>query len=403
MWVVHSPDVAVRHAFSPSPHNLLSKITACYRSIRKDISPRCSGSMDRLTLSHCGRKQATVRTCTVSGFPTELLEMRSEESSLHVLLIPGNPGIVLYYKDFVEAIYQLLEGQASVTGKDYQLGHFKQLGIFVMQQSILEYLSCSKVDEYDFFTRIGSMEGCFHWKNKLIIRKISFMLPVCFFSLIQYVYSTFQVDFIEQEYQNSEHPLILVGHSIGSYICLDIFKRLQQQVKYVIGLYPFLSLNKNSLKQSMIGLISRSSIVSTTISYFVSFLGSLPTWVQVAMVRKCLGQSWSSTAVDATCSHLLQYHMMRNMLFMAMTEFEKLSEEPDWMFVKKKHNQISLLFGIDDHWGPLSLFEEVSRMVPGLALSIEREGHMHSFCCTEAGSLWAGHHVATLIKNQIAK
>lgn len=46
---------------------------------------------------------------------------------------------------------------------------------------------------------------------------------------------------------------------------------------------------------------------------------------------------------------------------------------------------------------------QVSRMVPGLALSIDREGHMHSFCCTEAGSLWAGHHVATLIKNQIAK
>ncbi|XP_064967965.1 uncharacterized protein LOC135582277 isoform X4 [Musa acuminata AAA Group] len=333
MWLVSSPDVAVRHAsrllrttfFPRSP-----------RSIRKDISPRCSGSMDRLTLSHCGRKQATVRTCTVSGFPIELLEMRSEESSLHVLLIPGNPGIVLYYKDFVEAIYQLLEGQASVTA----IGHI-----------------CHAAKDWEH-GRMFSLEEQINHK---------------------------------------------VGHSIGSYICLEIFKRLQQQVKYVIGLYPFLSLNKSSLKQSMIGLISRSSIVSTTISYFVSFLGSLPTRVQVAMVRKCLGQSWSSTAVDATCSHLLQYHTMRNMLFMAMTEFEKLSEEPDWMFVKKKHNQISLLFGIDDHWGPLSLFEEVSRMVPGLALSIEREGHMHAFCCTEAGSSWAGHHVATLIKNQIAK
>ncbi|XP_064967962.1 uncharacterized protein LOC135582277 isoform X1 [Musa acuminata AAA Group] len=385
MWLVSSPDVAVRHAsrllrttfFPRSPRytrpalsssscasspfinkNLVSTKkpslgTDRFRSIRKDISPRCSGSMDRLTLSHCGRKQATVRTCTVSGFPIELLEMRSEESSLHVLLIPGNPGIVLYYKDFVEAIYQLLEGQASVTA----IGHI-----------------CHAAKDWEH-GRMFSLEEQINHK----------------------------VDFIEQEYQNSEHPLILVGHSIGSYICLEIFKRLQQQVKYVIGLYPFLSLNKSSLKQSMIGLISRSSIVSTTISYFVSFLGSLPTRVQVAMVRKCLGQSWSSTAVDATCSHLLQYHTMRNMLFMAMTEFEKLSEEPDWMFVKKKHNQISLLFGIDDHWGPLSLFEEVSRMVPGLALSIEREGHMHAFCCTEAGSSWAGHHVATLIKNQIAK
>ncbi|CAL9118016.1 unnamed protein product [Musa textilis] len=351
MWLVWYPVVAVRLA---SRHLRTTFFRRSPRSIRKDISPRCLGSMDGLTLSHHGRKQATVRMCTVSGFPTELLEMHSEESSLHVLLIPGNPGIVLYYKDFVEAIYQLLEGQASVT----VIGHI-----------------CHAAKDWEH-GRMFSLEEQINHK----------------------------VDFIEQEYQNSEHPLILVvGHSIGSYICLEIFKRLQQQVTYVIGLYPFLSLNKSSLKQSMIGLISRSSILSTTISYFVSFLGSLPTRVQVAMVRKCLGQSWSPTAVDATCSHLLQYHTMRNMLFMAMTEFEKLSEEPDWMFVKKKHNQISLLFGIDDHWGPLSLFEEVSRMVPGLALSIEREGHMHAFCCTEAGSLWTGRHVATLIKNQIAK
>lgn len=27
--------------------------------------------------------------------------------------------------------------------------------------------------------------------------------------------------------------------------------------------------------------------------------------------------------------------------------------------MKKKYNQISLLFGMDDHWGPLSHFEEV--------------------------------------------
>lgn len=38
----------------------------------------------------------------------------------------------------------------------------------------------------------------------------------------------------------------------------------------------------------------------------------------------------------------------------------QLSEEPDWMFMRGRHNQISLLFGIDDHWGPLSHSEEVN-------------------------------------------
>lgn len=134
--------------------------------------------------------------------------MHSEEPSLHILLIPGNPGIVSYYKDFVEALYELLEGQASITA----IGH----------------ISHSRKD-----LERGKM-----------------------FSLEEQI--NHKIDFIEQELQNSEVPIILVGHSIGSYISLEIFKRLPQQlqVKYVIGLYPFLTLNRNSTKQSMIGMVA---------------------------------------------------------------------------------------------------------------------------------------------------
>ncbi|WOL12744.1 lipid droplet-associated hydrolase isoform X1 [Canna indica] len=326
------------------PHHLLLDR---YGLSRKYITTNYSVSMG------IRRKQASMEMCTVSGFPTELIKMHSEESSLHILLIPGNPGIVSFYKDFVEEVYQLLEGQASITA----IGH----------------ISHAAKD----------------WEHGRM------------FSLEEQI--KHKVDFIEQEFQSSEQPIILVGHSIGSYISLEIFKRLPQQVKHIIGLYPFLTLNKNSLKQSIIGSIVRSSIVSVTISYIVSFLGSLPTWAQVAMVKMFLGQSWSTAAVAATCSHLLQYHTMRNVLYMAKTEFEKLSKEPDWMFMKRKQNQISLLFGIDDHWGPLAHFEEVSGQVPNLGLSVEREGHTHAFCCTEAGSFWVADYVATLIRNQIPK
>ena len=82
----------------------------------------------------------------VSG-TTEVLEIRSENPSLHVLIVPGNPGVVsiacyhafilfyffsvliynfilcgiagviTFYKDFVEFLYELLEGSASITGK----------------------------------------------------------------------------------------------------------------------------------------------------------------------------------------------------------------------------------------------------------------------------------------------
>lgn len=39
----------------------------------------------------------------------------------------------------------------------------------------------------------------------------------------------------------------------------------------------------------------------------------------------------------------------------------KLAAEPDWEFMRENQSKLAFLFGIDDHWGPLHLFEEVSR------------------------------------------
>ncbi|XP_073007299.1 uncharacterized protein [Typha latifolia] len=217
---------------------------------------RYTGSMDKVSLPSFARTRATSRICDVSSFSSELLELNSKEPLLHVLFIPGNPGIVSFYRDFVEALYEELEGRASITA----IGHIS------------------------------------HGEKDLENGRL--------FSLHEQI--DHKVNFIEQEFQNYERPLVLVGHSIGSYMCLEILKRLQQQVIFFIGLYPFLTVNKDSLKQSMIGILARSSILSAAASSFIALLGSLPTSVLTSIVRRSLGPSWSVTAIDATCSHLLQ-------------------------------------------------------------------------------------------------
>ncbi|KAK4767172.1 hypothetical protein SAY86_014922 [Trapa natans] len=58
---------------------------------------------------------ASFRLCNVSSYTTEVLEILSEDPALHVLFIPGNPGVVTFYKDFVESLYQLLGGTVSIT------------------------------------------------------------------------------------------------------------------------------------------------------------------------------------------------------------------------------------------------------------------------------------------------
>ncbi|KAG6743991.1 hypothetical protein POTOM_052695 [Populus tomentosa] len=350
------------------------------------------------------RKLATLRLCKVSGHTTELLEIQSDKPTLHVLFIPGNPGVVSFYKDFLESLYELLGGSASVTGIYLQMPFC---------YSILRYdfnFDCSLVESYIIltrsfvFVRIGSKGSCSHYKIKLIIR----CRPSYF---IGFQRTVGLVDFIKQELQNNELPIVLVGHSIGSYISLEILRFLEK-VTYLIGLYPFLMLNPLSKQQSNIENVAESSILSALLSFSVASLGLLPQCTLRFILSKSLGSSWSDTAIDAACSHLLQYHTFRNMLYMALMEFRKLSEMPDWAFMRENHEKIAFLFGVDDHWGPLQMFEEalfnslscsqISKQVPGISLSIEREGHTHSFCCTEAGSEWVAHHVASLIKKKLS-
>ncbi|MBA0660617.1 hypothetical protein Goklo_012605, partial [Gossypium klotzschianum] len=187
-----------------------------------------------------------------------------------------------------------------------------------------------------------------------------------------------------------------VGHSIGSYIALEMLRRLPEKAMYCIGLYPFLALNLQSKKQAVIVknqyMGFRSRVLSTMVTLFVASLSLLPRRVLRLISELSNGKSWSNTAHEACCSHLPQYHTIRNVLYMARTEFIKLSETPDWEFMRENQEKISFLYGIDDHWGPLQMFEEVSRQASGIALSIEREGHTHGFCCTEAGSIWVARH-----------
>ncbi|XP_047338713.1 lipid droplet-associated hydrolase isoform X5 [Impatiens glandulifera] len=220
-----------------------------------------------------------------------------------------------------------------------------------------------------------------------------------------------KLDFIKNELQDNEVPLLLLGHSIGSYISIEMFRRSPEKVTYCIGLYPFLAVDPKSAQQSAIKkiveykffpinstyFIFRSPIMCSLVSSLVAFIGLLPRRASKFLILKSIGRSWSSTAIEALCNHLLQYHTVRNVLFLAMTEFQKLSEEPDWEFMKRKQRQLAFLFGADDHWGPLHLLDEISKHVPGAAVAVEREGHTHAFSCTKAGSLWVAQHVASYI------
>ncbi|XVF55818.1 hypothetical protein PTKIN_Ptkin06aG0067300 [Pterospermum kingtungense] len=218
------------------------------------------------------KKCVNLRLCNVSGCMTEILEIHADHPSIHVVFVPGNPGVITFYKEFVESLFEFLGGTASVSAVG----------------------------------SAGQTEK--NWDHGKL------------YSLPEQI--DHKIEFIKA--QNIEVPLVLVGHSIGAYISLEMLRRLQKKAVYCIGLYPFLALNLQSKKQSTIVKVATSRVLSTTLSFLAASLGFLPTKLLRLISKLSYGKSWSNTAVEAACSHLSQYHVIRNVLFMAMTEFRKV-------------------------------------------------------------------------------
>uniref|UniRef100_A0A2P2ISD0 Uncharacterized protein n=1 Tax=Rhizophora mucronata TaxID=61149 RepID=A0A2P2ISD0_RHIMU len=84
------------------------------------IDPRIEApDMGNEDLNSKLKRPVRFRLCKVSSHTTELLEIVSDDPALHVLFVPGNPGVVWFYKDFLESLFELLGGRASVTA----IGH----------------------------------------------------------------------------------------------------------------------------------------------------------------------------------------------------------------------------------------------------------------------------------------
>ncbi|KAK9196665.1 hypothetical protein WN943_004795 [Citrus x changshan-huyou] len=362
-----------------------SKISHNYRASSSDM-----GSENLLSQSN---KSVNLRLSNVSIYTAEVLEIEADDPKLHVLFVPGNPVFLSLTKVFFnlwDMIFMLIcdafstaIGSAAQTKKNYDHGRLFSL-------------------------------------DEQVEHKVAFCLP-------------YQPDGLHQtgitEYRSSYSTgvtIYTVGHSIGAYVALEMLKRSSEKlcggflrvlsalrvfvnahVFLVCVHFPPLTLG------SLIGTLGWSNIASTALSYIIASLGILPSKALRFLVSNSLGRSWSATAVEAACTHLSQYHVMRNVLFMTMTEFKQLTKTPDWAFMRENQSKIAFLFGVDDHWGPQELYEEalsfssltwcsqISKQVPDVPLAIERHGHTHNFSCSEAGSAWVASHVAGLIKNKI--
>ncbi|GAB4815405.1 hypothetical protein N2152v2_002451 [Parachlorella kessleri] len=277
----------------------------------------------------------------IGGHDTEVLHIEpTSEPQLQVFVVPGNPGKAHYYVPFMQSLHELLSGRASVTA-------ISQLGMDGHQ-----------------LTPLGKV-----------------------FSLEDQI--THKADFLrEQLLGHGRPPVVVVSHSIGTYISIHAVDRLEEElgcqettIVKVVGLFPFLAANPDCHRQANLRRLTR---LYWGLGHLATMLQLLPSSTQ-RWLLKLFSPDLEEHAVEATLA-LLNPTNVRNGLFMGRCEFETLTGPADWWLLRKLGPRFAVLCCPNDVWFPEWKWQQMLQDVPGVEAFWE-ESMNHAFCVTRKMSL----------------
>ncbi|ORZ30563.1 hypothetical protein BCR44DRAFT_123990 [Catenaria anguillulae PL171] len=267
--------------------------------------------------------------------PTELLVWKSAAAAAapeaappakHVfLMIPGNPGVVDYYQEFLSTVHDSLAGQVDIICTQH-LGHAhhahsqdgaKQHGHYTLQDQI---------------------------RHKL--------------HLIDHILSVYPSDTVVH----------LAGHSVGSWITLQVLKvrgqkwAAQGRLGKVMLLFPTIAKIFHSSNGQTIG---RATLYRPVRFAAQSILSVLNTFLPHALTDRLVSllTDLPPEHHDTTLNKLLHPHVARHALGMGADEMHQIAEL-DVPLLDQFMEHLILYYGANDGWVPRERYDEVKRWWP---------------------------------------
>ncbi|XP_072263588.1 lipid droplet-associated hydrolase [Pyxicephalus adspersus] len=263
---------------------------------------------------------------TTDGFPPDVL----------FLIIPGNPGVVGFYKTFMQSLY---------------CGYKKRYPVWAISHAG----HCSPPLGMDMSDDTVQMEDRFGL-NGQIEHKLAFL----------------------QNNVSSNTKLILIGHSIGCYIILEMMKRLPDlKVLKSILLFPTIE----RMAQSPQGKIMTPILCSLRyIVYMPLYLLSfLPEVMKASLVKFALRGIKSVDESSLTASlDLFRVECSVNAMYMGSQEMLKVLERDD-VTIKNNLNKLIFYYGASDHWCPVQYYKDLKKDFPDGDIWLCSRGIRHAF------------------------
>ncbi|XP_058035525.1 lipid droplet-associated hydrolase isoform X2 [Ahaetulla prasina] len=282
----------------------------------------------------------------ISGALTQILkcgpweDLWNDKSAPRVLflVIPGNPGLVGFYRTFIEALYFSLNQQYPVWVVSHG-GHCK------IPHEIKRKEEMVSNDTDDVFGLQGQAEHKLKFLRKFVPKDVK---------------------------------LILIGHSIGSYLALKIMKHSPEvEILRSILLFPTIE----RMAQSPQGKLLTPLLCHLRyILYIPIYLFTLlPERVKSFLVPFALNwQKLNDETVVTTLVDMLNMDCIANIMYLGSQEMRSVQER-DSSTIKQHLNKLIFYYGATDSWCPLQYCEEMKMEFPDGDIRICEKGIGHSF------------------------
>ncbi|XP_028251447.1 lipid droplet-associated hydrolase [Parambassis ranga] len=265
------------------------------------------------------------------------------------LIIPGNPGVVGFYRTFMQTLHSMYEYQYPVWAVSHA-GH-------CAPPATMDMVEDASAAEADVFGLNGQIE-----------HKLAFI----------------------RKHVPRETSLVLVGHSIGCYIILEMMKR-NPELKTLKAVMLFPTIERMS--QSPQGKVMTPVLCHMRyIAYLPLFLLSLlPETLKAGLIKLAFGgiNSLDHTVIQPTVG-LLSGDCAANAMYMGGQEMRKVLER-DNITIKNNLEKLIFYYGATDHWCPVQYYHDIRQDFPQGDFRLCENGFRHAFV------LDAGRQVAKMV------
>ncbi|KAM4724625.1 lipid droplet-associated hydrolase isoform 2-T3 [Anableps anableps] len=291
-----------------------------------------------------------------SGAATQVLKVGSSHlpsgEDVLLLIIPGNPGVVGFYQTFMQTLHGML---------GYPVWAVSHAGHCAPPDSMDMVEDAAAAARRDVFGLDGQVR-----------HKLAFL----------------------QNHVPRGTRLVLLGHSIGCYMILEMMKRDPElKVLKAVMLFPTIE----RMSQTPQGRVLTPLLCQLRYLAYLPLLllSLLPERLASLLVRL----AFSSVAVLDPCVLRPSVELLRrgcavNAMYLGGQEMRMVLDR-DNVTIQKNLDRLIFYYGATDHWCPLSYFQDMRREFPHGDVRLCEKGLRHAFV------LDAGREVAQMVAGWI--